>query len=67
MNELEQLKFELDENYLKPVFTSLACPSNNRFTCMLDSGARIPVWCANEEALLDAFPNAVYKESYRNL
>ena len=67
MNDLDKVKFKLNESFLKPVFTSLPCENNYQFTCILDSGAGIPVWSASEEALLDAFPTAVYKESYKNL
>lgn len=67
MKELKQVKFKLDKDYLKPVFTSLPCSTNQEFTCMLDSGAGIPVWSAKEDLLIDTFPTAKYKESYKNL
>ncbi len=67
MSNLEKVKFELDENYLKPVFKSLSCSTNNQFKCMLDSGAGIPVWSANEDSLTHTFPTAVCRDSYKNL
>ncbi len=45
----------------KPVFISEACKTNDKFTCMLDTGAAIPVWCSGVAQLVDAFPSAVYK------
>lgn len=67
MKDLEQIKFELDEDYLKPVFTSLPCSTNDQFKCMLDSGAGIPVWCTGKDSLIRTFPTAVCRDSYKNL
>lgn len=67
MNDLEKVKFKLNESFLKPVLTSFSCANNNQFTCMLDSGAGVPVWCTGKDSLTRIFPTAVYKESYKNL
>lgn len=51
----------------KPVFISEACKTNDKFTCMLDTGAAIPVWCSGVAQLVDAFPSAVYKAELKTI
>ncbi len=57
----KELDFNLKVEKLKPVFTSSECITNYEFTCMLDSGAGIPVWCTGADALMDAFPHSSFK------
>lgn len=63
----KDLCFSLDENSTKPVFISYENAINNEFTCMLDTGAAIPVWCSGVAQLLDAFPSAVYKPDLKTI
>lgn len=57
----KEIYFLLDENSIKPIFTSHENTINSDFICMLDTGAVIPVWCSGAAQLIDAFPSSVYK------
>lgn len=67
MINFEIVRFDLNEEEVKPIFESFPNLTNGRFTCLLDSGAGIPVWCGGEKAFLDAFPKAKCKKSYKHL
>lgn len=64
MNEIE---FLLDEEYLKPVFMSLENQTRKGFTCMLDSGASMPVWCSGATLLQRTFPEAMHETDMKSL
>lgn len=66
-NHFNEIDFDLHTEKLKPVFTSEECATNNEFSCMLDSGAGIPVWCTGKNTLIDAFPTAVLKSDLKGL
>lgn len=57
----KSLSFELDMSRSKPIF-NIVTSGNKIITCMLDTGAEIPVWCGNESLLSIFFP---YKELVR--
>ena len=63
----KELDFNLKVEKLKPIFTSAKCTTNSKFTCMLDSGAGIPVWCTGTDTLMRTFPTAVLKLEFKGM
>lgn len=33
--------------------------SHNNFNCLIDTGARVPVWCAGKDLLITYYPNCI--------
>ena len=58
MMELKKTKFTIAKEDLRPFFKSVKCNRNNKFDCLLDSGAELPVWCASLKSLKTTFPSA---------
>lgn len=63
----KEICFPLHGKSDKPVFISTVCAINNKFTCMLDTGAAIPVWCSGVKQLNKTFPSAVYKPDLKTI
>ena len=63
----KEICFLLHDKSDKPVFVSAACSINDKFNCMLDTGAAVPVWCSGVPQLLDAFPTAEYKGDLKSI
>lgn len=59
--EAREIVFSLMIKRLKPVFASQKNTTNDRFSCMLDTGAGIPVWCTGVETLKETFSKAIAK------
>lgn len=65
--DTNEIEFSLDEEHLKPVFMSLENQTRKGFTCMLDSGASIPVWCSGAKLLRRTFPEAMHETDMKSL
>lgn len=55
-SSMQTLVFPLINRYTRPFFTKRSGKLDVKY--MYDTGARIPVWCRNEQRLLLAFPSA---------
>lgn len=58
----ERIYFKLKPRLRKPSFVSVPSSTNYEFTCMLDTGAGIPVWCTGESNLVNTFSGVSLKD-----
>lgn len=65
--EAREIVFSLMIKRLKPVFASQKNTTNDRFSCMLDTGAGIPVWCTGVETLKETFSKAIAKPTLKSV
>lgn len=57
-----EVGFPLVEAAIKPIFLSFENENNSEFSCMLDTGASIPVWCAGDKLFKEILPRAKLQE-----
>lgn len=65
--KLKRIKFVINKDNLRPRFKSKQCAINREFDCLLDSGAKLPVWCASAKSLIKVFPSAVFQPKMKTI